>query len=356
MTVAGAGLAVVPVAWRDGTVRILDQTKLPDRERYIVARDVEAVVRAIRALAVRGAPLLGIAAGFGMALAARTAGRSRAGIMRELDRSARALIGSRPTAANIAWAVGRVCAATRRAAPSGGEALRRAALEEAFSIAGDEERSCTAIGTAGAELVPDGARILTHCNTGALATGGSGTAQGIIVAAHDAGKNVHVWVDETRPLLQGARLTAWELGRLGVPMTLVADSAAGSLMARGLVDLVVVGADRVAANGDVANKIGTYTLAVLASHHRIPFYVAAPISTVDAVARTGRDIVIEERDPGEVTSSLGTPVAPAGTPAANPAFDLTPARLVTAVVTDRGTARRPYGTSLRRLAALLGEK
>jgi methylthioribose-1-phosphate isomerase len=350
MTSVGAAPAIRPVEWRRGALRIMDQTKLPGRERYIVARDVEAVVDAIRTLAVRGAPLLGVAAGFGMALAAvrSTAGNSK-GVLRDLDRASRSLIDSRPTAANIAWAVHRVCQAAATAVGSGGEALRSAVLKEAFRIASDEERSCDAIGMAGSELVPERANILTHCNTGALATGGGGTAQAIIVAAHRAGKDVHVWVDETRPLLQGARLTAWELRRLGVPMTLVADSAAGSLMARGLVDLVVVGADRVAANGDVANKVGTYTLAVLAGHHGIPFYVAAPASTVDPAARTGQDIVIEERDPGEVTAALGTAVAPEGTPASNPAFDLTPARLVTAIVTDGGVATKPYGRSLRRV-------
>jgi methylthioribose-1-phosphate isomerase len=200
-------------------------------------------------------------------------------------------------------------------------------------------------------LVPERARILTHCNTGALATAGWGSAQGVIVAAHRAGKDVHVWVDETRPLLQGARLTAWELGRLGVPMTLVADSAAGSLMARGLVDLVVVGADRIAANGDVANKVGSYPLAVLARHHGLPFYVAAPVSTIDLETPTGASIVVEERERDEVASFMGVPSAPEGTEIANPAFDVTPAALITALVTDRGVASPPTESAIRAMAS-----
>jgi methylthioribose-1-phosphate isomerase len=202
----------------------------------------------------------------------------------------------------------------------------------------------------GAELLPEKSNVLTHCNTGALATGGWGTAQGVIVAAHLGGKGIHVWVDETRPVLQGARLTAWELQRFGVPMTLVSDGAAGSLMARGLVDVVVVGADRIAGNGDVANKVGTYSLAVLAAHHRIPFYVAAPISTVDLATPSGEAIVIEERDPREVTQFRGIRLAPEDTPALNPAFDVTPAGLITAIVTERGVLRPPFPSSLRRLA------
>jgi methylthioribose-1-phosphate isomerase len=210
------------------------------------------------------------------------------------------------------------------------------------------------MGEAGADLVPDPANVLTHCNTGALAVTGAGSAQAVISTAHRRGTRVHVWVDETRPILQGARLTAWELRRLGIPMTLVADGAAASLMGRGLVDLVVVGADRIAANGDVANKIGTYALAVLAGHHRVPFVVVAPTSTIDPATPTGEDIVLEERDPAEVTAPFGVRFAPEGTPAANPAFDVTPAGLVTAIVTERGVLRAPYAPSLRR--ALRGRR
>ncbi|HXF57377.1 MAG TPA: S-methyl-5-thioribose-1-phosphate isomerase [Actinomycetota bacterium] len=343
-------VAARPVRWRDGTVLILDQRRLPAEERYVEAREPQEVAEAIRAMAVRGAPLIGIAAAYGVALAAlRSRARSRAALLEDVEAAGRLLAGARPTAVNLSWAVGRVVGAVRAALPVGLEAMRGAAVAEARAIAREDEEACLAIARLGAELVPAGARILTHCNTGSLATGGCGTAQGVILAAHREGKVAHVWVDETRPLLQGARLTAWELRRLGVPMTLVADTAAGSLMARGLVDLVVVGADRVAANGDVANKVGTYQLAVLARHHRIPFLVAAPVSTLDPATPRGDAIVIEERDPGEVLAPLGVRFAPEGAAAANPAFDVTPARLVTAIVTDRGVAGPPYRSSLRAL-------
>jgi methylthioribose-1-phosphate isomerase len=280
-------------------------------------------------------------------------------LLDDLDRSGDGLVASRPTAVNLSWAAERVSGAARAAAErtlrdaplAGVRAIRTAVVEEALRIAADNERSCAAIGAFGQALVPPSANVLTHCNTGVLATGADGTAQSVIAAAHARGTGVHVWVDETRPMLQGARLTAWELAALRIPMTLVADTAAGSLMERGLVDLVVVGADRIAANGDVANKVGTYQLAVLAKAHRIPFYVAAPVSTVDPETRTGAGIVIEEREPDEVTHPRGIAFAPPGVTAANPSFDVTPARLVSAIVTERGIARRPFSVSLRRLLA-----
>ena len=300
---------------------------------------------------MRGAPLLGVTAGFALALVSRSS-RARTGpaVLRELERAGAALRASRPTAVNIEWAVGRVL----RAAGSGEGGLEhiRAAVErEAEAIAREDEASCRAIGSFGAPLVPRGANILTHCNTGALATWGIGTALGVIARAHADGAHVHVWVDETRPVLQGARLTAWELQRLGIPMTLIADSAAGSLMARGVVDLVIVGADRIAANGDVANKVGTYPLAILARHHGLPLYVAAPVSTLDPGTPSGAGIVVEERPPEEVGSALGVRMAPEGTNVANPAFDVTPSRLITAIVSDHGIARPPYARSLKRLMA-----
>jgi methylthioribose-1-phosphate isomerase len=345
------------VEWRGDRLRMLDQNALPRRERYVVARGPRAVAEAIAVMTVRGAPLLGVTAAYGMALAAlRSEARTRAALIKDLERAGRLLVGARPTAVNVSWAVDLVLGAARRAAvdaPRGEEveAVRRATVAEADRIAAADEASCAAIARLGADLVPPNARILTHCNTGSLATYGDGTAQGIVAEAHRRGRVSMTWVDETRPRRQGARLTAWELQRLGVPMTLVADTVAGSLMGRGLVDLVVLGADRIAANGDTANKIGTYQLAVLARAHRIPFYVAAPLSTVDVAITSGADIVIEERDPSEVTAPDGTPVAPPGTPAANPAFDVTPARLVTAIVTDRGVARPPLGRALSRLSA-----
>jgi methylthioribose-1-phosphate isomerase len=351
-----------PVEWRDGTALLVDQRKLPLEERIIEARDVDTIVRAIRSMAVRGAPLIGIVASYGLAIAAANSeARGPKALLKELDREAARLVASRPTAVNLAWAVQRVVTAAAEASVGatgrrGVEAIRRATLDSAFAVAREEEVSCDAIGRFGAELVPDVANVLTHCNTGALATGGIGTAQGVITTAFRDGKKIHVWVDETRPVLQGARLTAWELQRAGVPMSLVADTAPGSLMARGLVDLVVVGADRIAANGDVANKVGTYQLAVLSAHHGIPFFVAAPLSTVDLATSSGRDIPIENRNPDEVTVPLGVRFAPEGTWAVNPAFDVTPAALVTAIVTDRGVARAPYRSSLRRMVSRAGPR
>jgi methylthioribose-1-phosphate isomerase len=343
-------VAVSPIDLQeDGVVRLLDQRALPAEERTILARNADEVVRAIRSLAIRGAPLLGVAAAYGLAAeAVRSEARGPKGLLLDLERAGKRLKRSRPTAVNVAWAVDRVLGAARPAMGAGLTAVRVAVVSEARTLARQNQASCMAIGLLGADLVPAGANILTHCNTGALATGGAGTAQAVITTAHDRGTRVHVWVDETRPVLQGARLTAWELRRLGVPLTVLADSAAGWLMSRGQVDLVVVGADRIAANGDVANKIGTYPLAVLAGRHAVPFYVAAPASTVDPDTPTGEGIVIENRNPDEVTAPFGIPVVPAGTWALNPAFDVTPAELITAIITDAGVARPPYRASLRR--------
>jgi len=258
---------------------------------------------------------------------------------------------------NLGWAVDRMMAVATGQCCQVGSTLQRVHEEmvaEALRIEAEDREACSAIGAFGQDLVPEGANVLTHCNTGMLCTAGIGTALGVVIAAHRAGKRPHVWVDETRPVLQGARLTAWELGKLGIERTLIADVAAGSLMARKEVDLAIVGADRIAANGDVANKVGTYPLAVLARYHDVPFYVAAPVSTIDLSTPTGADIPIEERDPAEVTSPLGFDLAEPGTPAANPAFDVTPAELVTAIVTDRGVLRPPYGPALRGLSSTRG--
>ncbi|MEV5746877.1 S-methyl-5-thioribose-1-phosphate isomerase [Actinoallomurus sp. NPDC052308] len=298
---------------------LLDQTRLPGEETVLVCRDVPAIVAAIKDLAVRGAPLLGIAAGYGVALAAA--------LGEDVAAAARALAGARPTAVNLARGAERVL----RAHEEG-----RSALSEAHAIAAEEAEASARMATHGLELVPDGGRVLTHCNTGALAAGGDGTALGVVLAAHRAGRLKMLWVDETRPLLQGARLTAYEAARHGMPHTLLPDGAAASLFAAGEVDLVVLGADRIARDGSVANKVGTYSLAVLARHHGVPFVVVAPTSTVDLTARTGADIPIELRDPGEVTTIAGQPTAPFGSPVYNPAFDVTPGDLVTAIVTERG--------------------
>jgi methylthioribose-1-phosphate isomerase len=307
---------------------MIDQRRLPGELAFLDARTVDELCEAIRTMAVRGAPALGVAGAMGMALAATTG--------MPLDEAAARIVATRPTAVNLAWGVERAQAASDPVA-------------EACRLAAEDETRNRRLGAIGAPLLPEGGRVLTHCNAGALACAGYGTALGVIRAAHEQGRRPSVWVDETRPALQGARLTAWELDRLGIPGTLVADVAAASLMAQGEVDCVIVGADRIAANGDVANKVGTYGLAVLADAHGIPFYVAAPTSTIDASCPSGAEIPIEERAPEEVTSLAGTPVAPAGFAAGNPAFDVTPARLVTAIITEAGVSRPPHEESLARL-------
>ena len=326
----GPDAALPPtIEWSDGTIRLIDQRRLPSELAFLEIATVEQLCEAITSLAIRGAPALGAAGAMGVALAAQR------GEDREL--AAERICSTRPTAVNLAWGVRRALAA---ADP----------LAEALAVASEDLDTNHAIGRRGAELLPDQARVMTHCNAGALACVGYGTAVGVIRAAHESGRRPSVWVDETRPVLQGSRLTAWELRRLGIPATVLVDSAAGSVMARGVVDCVVVGADRIAANGDVANKVGTYSLAVLAHHHRIPFYVAAPLSTVDFACRSGRAIPVEERAGEEVSSLAGVALAPPGTAVVNPAFDVTPARLVTAIITERGVARRPYGRSLLALS------
>jgi methylthioribose-1-phosphate isomerase len=352
------GAGIVPVEWRGDAVAILDQRELPHREVVLECRTVEQVAEAIRSLAVRGAPIIGVAAAYGMALAATvsTETRTRA-LLRELEQGAETLRAARPTAVNLEWAVDRMMAVATGQCCSVGSTLQRVHEEmvaEAVRVEAEDRAACSAMGALGQELVPDGANVLTHCNTGMLCTAGIGTALGVVIAAHLAGKRVHVWVDETRPVLQGARLTAWELGRLGIPRTLVADGAAASLMAAGEVDLAIVGADRIARNGDVANKLGTYGVAALARHHGIPFYVAAPTSTIDLAIATGSGIPIEQRDPAEVLAPFGVAFAEADTPVANPAFDVTPAELVTAIVTERGISRPPYERSLRVLIGRRG--
>ncbi len=315
-------------------VRMLDQRVLPDRETYLDLRTPEEVADAIRDMVVRGAPAIGISAAFGLALGARqAAGLPPEAFDRRLDELAQRMKRARPTAVNLAWAVDRIAAVA----------------EDAQRIHDDDLASCRAIGRLGADLVPRTATILTHCNAGGLATAGYGTALGVVRGAVETGKRVRVLADETRPFLQGARLTAWELLRDGIETVLITDSMSGSLLRRGEVDLVVVGADRIAANGDVANKIGTYGVAVLAKENDVPFYVAAPLSTIDLATPDGDAIPIEERDPREVTEIHGSRVAPEGVGVRNPAFDVTPARYVTAIVTERGIARPPYAESLRRL-------
>lgn len=340
--------------YRPGVLELLDQRELPEREVVLELRSAEEVARAIEGMAVRGAPAIGCAAAFGVALAARVRAAdglaaAHAAAEAALDRLAR----TRPTAVNLFFALGRMREALARAAGAparDGDELARRLEGEASALAREDEEACRAIGRAGASLLPRRARVLTHCNAGALATAGYGTALGVIRAAVERGHRVEVFADETRPLLQGARLTAWELARDGIPVTVIPDPAAAHLMRQGEIDVVVVGADRVARNGDVANKIGTYGLAVLAREHRIPFYVAAPLSTWDPETPSGREIPIEERGRDEVARIGARTLVPEGVPVRNPAFDVTPAELVTALVTDAGVARPPLGESLEALA------
>lgn len=353
------GAEFSPIAWRDGRLLLLDQTRLPESEEWASARGPGDVAGAIRGMQVRGAPAIGVAAAYGMALAAQAAAaspslsRTNAGAampayLSRLEADADALAAARPTAVNLGWAVRR-CMDAARACGSTEEAADRI-LALAHRMHKDDVEANRAIGRGGAALLPDSGGVLTHCNTGALATAGYGTALGVVRAAWESGKRLRVFCTETRPWMQGARLTAWELARLGVPATLIVDSAAGALMAAGRISAVVTGADRVAANGDTANKIGTYALAALAASHNIPFYIAAPVSTVDFGTPTGAAIPIEERPDEEVTSLAGRRIAAEGVDVWNPAFDVTPARLIAAIVTERGVARLPYEASLRALA------
>jgi methylthioribose-1-phosphate isomerase len=340
------------IRWEDGALVLLDQTKLPDEEVYLRCESTADVIAAIRRLSVRGAPAIGVAGAYGAAVAAYHIDETdpetfRARFAAELAE----LRVARPTAVNLSWAIDRVRRIVDGLGAASVDEIRVAILREAERIDRQDRESCLALGRLGAELIPDGSTVLTHCNAGALATAGQGTALSVVYAAHQAGKKVHVFSDETRPLLQGARLTAWECQRMGVPVTLLCDNAAGWILSQGKVDRIVVGADRIAGNGDVANKIGTYPLAVLAREHGVPFYVAAPTSTVDLALRSGKEIPIEERAPEEVTEPRGMRIAPIGVSAMNPAFDVTPNALVGAIITDHGIAYPPYEKSLRDLVA-----
>jgi methylthioribose-1-phosphate isomerase len=333
------------ISWSpSGAVRIIDQRALPEAEITRDLESAEAVADAIRQLQVRGAPLIGIAAAMGLVTATReqrTA--SRAEFLPRLKELAALLGVARPTAVNLRWALERMLHVAE-ATPGDGPALWERLHTEATAIWEEDRAMCRRIGEHGLTVLTDGANILTHCNTGALATGGIGTALAAIYLAHEQGRRVHVYVDETRPLLQGSRLTAWELMHAGISCTLITDAAAATLMRQAKVDVVLVGADRICANGDFANKIGTYGLAVLARHHGVPFYCAAPWSTVDATLAEGDLIPIEQRAPAEVTVLAGRPTAPAGVAALNPAFDVTPARYVTGFITDRGIVQPPFGS------------
>jgi len=334
-----------PMRWEGPGLRLLDQTRLPVEEVWTDCETPEHVADAIRRLAVRGAPAIGVAAAYGLVLGLRTV-RDPARLAGRFDEVSSLLGGTRPTAVNLRWALERGRKVFEQNVERGPEGVAAALLDWAAELHAEDVRVNRRIGEHGATLFAPGVRVLTHCNTGSLATAGYGTALGVITSAWRDGKVGQVWVDETRPLLQGARLTAWELKMLGIPFRLVTDNSAGALMAQGLVDRIVVGADRIAANGDTANKIGTYTVAVLAHRHKVPFYVAAPLSTIDRATLTGAQIPIEERLASEVTEVFGTQVAPDDTQALNFAFDVTPAELITAIITEEGVLEPPYERSI----------
>jgi methylthioribose-1-phosphate isomerase len=345
-------MQVETLRWKSNRLELIDQRRLPLEFEYVACEDAMQTADAIRDMVVRGAPAIGCTAAYGVALEARRhASDARADFDAALEYSFKALEASRPTAVNLFWAIARMRqrhAQTRNDSP---QAAAAALLALAKEIHRDDIEICRAIGRHGAPLIPDGARIMTHCNAGALATAGHGTALGVIRSARDAGKRISVIANETRPYLQGARLTAWEMVQENIPVTLVTDNMAGHLMQQGRIDVIVVGADRIAANGDAANKIGTYTLAVLAERHRIPFYVAAPLSTIDVAIADGSAIPIEERDPAEVTGFRGVRCAPEGVSVFNPAFDVTPAALITGLITEKGVITRPDDGKIRGLFA-----
>ena len=341
------------IEWTDDGVRMIDQRLLPTREVYNTYRDYKDLAEAIRSMVIRGAPAIGVAAAMGIALGVQTA---RANSVAELDpqfqEMCAVLTATRPTAVNLFWAVERMKRVYQRVRSQGIKEVETTLIREALLIQEEDVRANREMGRLGQELIPGDARVLTHCNAGALATAGFGTALGVIRAAVEAGKRVQVYADETRPFLQGARLTAWELMKDEIPVTVIADSMAGHIMRKGEIDCVIVGADRIAANGDVANKIGTYSVAVLAKENQIPFYVAAPVSTIDLAIPDGSHIPIEERDPDEIRRIQGVAVTPEGVGVTNPAFDVTPHRYVSAIITERGVARPPYVETLREVAGL----
>lgn len=341
------------IQWRDDAVVMIDQTRLPAEEIYNEYTDFQGVAEAIRGMIIRGAPAIGVAAAMGVALGARDIiADTHESFFKQLDNVCDVLARTRPTAVNLFWAIQRM----RRVAEANRDkdlhSIRAILKAEAISIEAEDLQICRSIGAHGEPLIKEGSTVLTHCNAGGLATAGYGTALGVIRAAHEAGKSIQVFADETRPWLQGARLTSWELMKDGIPVTLISDNMAGFFMKKGEIDCVVVGADRIAANGDTANKIGTYSVAVLARENRIPFYVAAPISTLDLTLRSGDEIPIEERSSQEVTHVQGTPLAPAGVKVRNPAFDVTPAKYITAIITEKGVVRGDYEAGLK---ALVGQ-
>ncbi len=338
------------IRWEDNCVYIIDQRKLPREKEWLVCRTLGDVINAIREMAIRGAPAIGVAAAMGLALSCQSIKTEKYGVFRKrFLEMAQQMKSARPTAVNLRWAIERMIKLVERMHNSNVEEIREAIKKESQIILERDIEINLKIGHNGLELIPDRATILTHCNAGALATCGYGTALGIIRAAYEAGKDIHVIADETRPLLQGMRLTAFELMEENIPVTVIVDSAAGYLIRKKMIDLVIIGADRIASNGDVANKIGSYQLAVMAKENKIPFYVASPISTFDLGLKNGDLIPIEERGPGEVISFAGHQLGPEGVDAFNPAFDITPSRYISAIITEKGVLKSPYRSSIKDL-------
>jgi len=336
-----------PVEWLGNKLKIIDQTQLPGKLAFLELRNYTDVVAAIKEMKVRGAPAIGVAAAYGIALGAQDIkAETKTKFLSQFDKILQAFAAARPTAVNLFHAIDRM---KKAATAADFAAIKQALIDEAKSIHADEEGATRRLSQLGAKLIKDGFTILTHCNAGALATAGYGTALGVIKAAWEQGKKIEVIATETRPLLQGACLTTWELMQENIPVTLITDSMAGYFLSRGKVNCVIVGADRIAANGDTANKIGTYTLAVLAKENGVPFYIAAPTSTIDLSLKSGDEIPIEERNPEEVTSIKGVRLAPKGVTAANPAFDITPHKYITAIITEKGMVRKPYLHGLKKL-------
>jgi methylthioribose-1-phosphate isomerase len=341
---------IITLEWTDAGVRFLDQTKLPTEEIYVNCTTYQQVADVIRNMVVRGAPAIGVAAAMGIALGVKNSKAESAGeLKKEFDEICKTIGETRPTAVNLFWAIRRMQEKFELLRVRPVAQIKQSLTEEAQRMHAEDIAANQAMGRHGATLMPSSGGVLTHCNAGALATAGYGTALGVIRAAVEQGKKLHVFADETRPFLQGARLTAWELMKDGIPTTVISDNMAGVMMKQGKVGAIVVGADRIAANGDVANKVGTYTVAILAKEHGIPFYVAAPISTIDLATADGSGIPIEQRNTKEVSHIAGKQMVPDGVQIENPAFDVTPAKYVTAIITERGIAKAPYSDSLRQL-------
>lgn len=341
---------ISPIEWKNGVLKVLDQTLLPKEKKYIICRTYKDVEKVIKEMKLRGAPLIGIVAAFAIAMEVKNGNYSNySSLYNKISHVSEVLLKTRPTAVNLKWALNRIMAVLEKNKDRRINSLKELIILEANKIYKEDYESNKIIGSFGSELIRDNDRILTHCNAGALATSGYGTAIGVIRAAFEKKKNITVFVDETRPYLQGARLTAWELSELGIPHYLITDNMAGYFMYKGMIDVVIVGADRITANGDVANKIGTYTLAVLAYTHKIPFYVAAPASTIDFSLKSGNEIPIEERDEKEVKMIAGKEITTKKTKALHPAFDITPAKYISAIITDHGIIRAPFDINLEKV-------